>query len=61
MCVATRIGEWLRSMGHNVVHLHEENLQRISDKEVFKKAVSENRILLTFDFWGFFTPYSLFI
>lgn len=49
MCVATRIVEWLRSMGHNVVHLREENLQRISDKEVFKKAVSENRILLTFD------------
>jgi len=49
MCMATRIVEWLRSMGHDVVHLREENLQRIADKEVFKKAVSENRILLTFD------------
>lgn len=49
MCVATRIVEWLRAKEHDVVHLREEGLQRLSDAEVFKKAASENRIILTFD------------
>lgn len=49
MGVATRIVEWLRTKGHEVTHLREEGLHRLSDEEIFKKAVSEKRIILTFD------------
>jgi predicted nuclease of predicted toxin-antitoxin system len=47
--VATRIVEWLRTKGYEVTHLREEGLHRLSDEEIFKKAVSEKRIILTFD------------
>jgi predicted nuclease of predicted toxin-antitoxin system len=30
-------------------HLREENLQRMTDQDVFRKAAIESRILLTFD------------
>jgi len=49
MGVAQRIVQWLRDQGHNAVHLRELNLQCLSNGEIFKKARSENRILLTFD------------
>lgn len=49
MGVAGRIVDWLRAKGHDVKHLREEGLQRISDREVFQKAVAEGRILITFD------------
>lgn len=39
----------LRRMGHDAVHLREQDLQRLPDKEVFQKTAAENRILLTFD------------
>ncbi len=41
--------EWLREQGHDATHLREENLQRMSDADVFRKAATEGRILLTFD------------
>ena len=49
MGVARRIVEWLRTEGHEAVHLREEGLQRMSNGEIFKKAASEGRIILTFD------------
>jgi predicted nuclease of predicted toxin-antitoxin system len=49
MGVAVRVADWLRAQGHDAVHLREENLQRLPDAEVFKKAQSEGRILLAFD------------
>jgi predicted nuclease of predicted toxin-antitoxin system len=49
MGVATRIVEWLRERGHDATHLRDEGLHRFPNGEVFKKAVMENRILLTFD------------
>ena len=49
MGVAQRIVEWLRAEGHEVVHLREEGLQRMPNGEIFKKAASEDRIILTFD------------
>ncbi|MDO8141952.1 MAG: DUF5615 family PIN-like protein [Candidatus Brocadiales bacterium] len=49
MGVALRIVEWLRKNGHDVVHLREEGLNRLPDRGIFQKAISENRIILTFD------------
>ena len=39
----------LRRMGHEAVHLREQDLQRLQDEEVLQKTIAENRILLTFD------------
>ena len=49
MGVAQRIVEWLRAEGHEAIHLREEGLQRMPNGEIFKKAVAETRIILTFD------------
>ena len=49
MGVSMRIVEWLRTKGHDILHLREEGLQRFSDEDIFKKATSEQRIILTFD------------
>ena len=49
MGVARRVIEWLRSEGHDAVHLRDEGLQRMPNGEIFEKAVSEGRIILTFD------------
>ena len=49
MGIAMRIVEWLRENGHDAVHLREEGLHKLSDREIFKKAASEGRIILTFD------------
>jgi len=49
MGVAQRIVEWLRAEGHDAVHLREEGLQRLPNGEIFEKAISEGRIVVTFD------------
>ena len=48
-CVDVRVGEWLRGQGHDAVHLSEQGLQRLADGEIFRKAVAEDRCVLTFD------------
>ncbi|MCA1553853.1 MAG: DUF5615 family PIN-like protein [Chloroflexi bacterium] len=40
---------FLRSMGHDAKHLHDENLDRLSDAEILEKARHENAIVLTND------------
>ncbi len=49
MGVALRVVEWLRNAGHDVVHLREQGLHRLPDSQIFAKAKSEDRIVLTFD------------
>jgi predicted nuclease of predicted toxin-antitoxin system len=49
MGVAIRIVDWLRVQDHDVKHLRDEGLQRMTDSDVFRKAASEKRVLLTFD------------
>ena len=39
----------LRHEGHDAVHLSDEGLQRLSDKQIIQKARKEARIILTFD------------
>src|SRR4030042_1746527 len=50
MGVALRIVKWLREQGHDAIHLREENLHRLPNGLIFEKALSEQRVLLTFDF-----------
>ncbi len=49
MGVSLRVVDWLRSQGHDCVHLRDEGLQRLPNGEVFAKAVAEKRVVLTFD------------
>lgn len=49
MGVDVRVVEWLRSQGHDAVHLREEGLHRAPDAQIFAKALGEDRIVLTFD------------
>lgn len=49
MGISMRVVEWLRSTGHDAVHLREQNLKRLSDVKIFQKAFEESRIILTFD------------
>jgi len=41
--------EWLRSSGHDAIHLRDEGLQKLPNGEIFRKAVREKRFVLTFD------------
>ena len=47
MGISLKTVAWLRSEGHDVVHLCEEGLQRLPDEEIFKKGITESRIILT--------------
>jgi predicted nuclease of predicted toxin-antitoxin system len=49
MGVAMRVVAWLRDQGYDGRHLREEELHRLPDVQIFRKAVTENRVLLTFD------------
>lgn len=49
MGVSQAVVAWLRSQGHDAVHLREQGLHRLSDAEVFAKARREGRVLITFD------------
>ena len=49
MGVDLRIVDWLRTQGHDAVHLSEQGLHRLSDADIFAKAIAEKRIILTFD------------
>ena len=49
MNVDIRVADWLRSQGHDAVHLRDEGLHRMPNGEIFKKALSEDRIVLTSD------------
>lgn len=39
----------LRQLGHEVIHLREEGLQRLPDDQILELARREERIILTFD------------
>jgi predicted nuclease of predicted toxin-antitoxin system len=49
MGVSMRVVDWLRTRGHDVVHLREQRLQRLPNGEISDKAVAEGRVVLTFD------------
>lgn len=49
MGVDTRVVQWLQQHGHDAKHLRDEGLQRMPDGEIFAKAISEDRVIMTFD------------
>jgi predicted nuclease of predicted toxin-antitoxin system len=40
---------WLRDLGYDAMHLHEQGLDRLSDEGIVDKARSEGRVLLVHD------------
>jgi len=49
MGVSTKVVQWLRQNGHDAKHLRDEGLHQIANGEIFAKAISENRVVMTFD------------
>lgn len=49
MGVAKKVVEWLKEKGHDAIHLREQGLKKLPNGEIFKKAILEKRVLLTFD------------
>ncbi len=49
MGVGLRVVHHLRTAGHDAVHLADQGLQRLPDRDIFAKAGLEGRIVLTFD------------
>jgi predicted nuclease of predicted toxin-antitoxin system len=49
MGVDIRVVQWLRQHGHDAKHLRDEGLHRMPNGEIFSKAISENRVIITFD------------
>jgi len=49
MGVSRRVVDWLRTAGHDAVHLSEQGLQRLGNGEICRKAADEDRVVLTFD------------
>jgi predicted nuclease of predicted toxin-antitoxin system len=41
--------QWLRSEGHDAVHVLEAGFGALSDPEIFAHAAAESRIVVTFD------------
>jgi predicted nuclease of predicted toxin-antitoxin system len=49
MGVSMRIVEWPRASGRDAIHLRDEGLQKLPNGEIFRKAIREERVVLTFD------------
>lgn len=49
MGISTQTVAHLREIGHDSVHLRDEQLQQAEDAAVLQKAVGEGRVLLTHD------------
>jgi predicted nuclease of predicted toxin-antitoxin system len=49
MGISPRSVGYLRGLGHDAVHLHEEGLGRLADATILRKAREESRVLLTND------------
>jgi predicted nuclease of predicted toxin-antitoxin system len=43
------MADWLRSEGHDAIHVLEAGCGASSDHEIFERASAEGRILVTFD------------
>ena len=49
MGIAQSTGQLLRSQGHDVVHLCEQSLERLTDDRIVAKAKEEGRVIVTHD------------
>jgi len=49
MGISNTTVKWLRSIGHDAIHLRDQGLERSSDFDIIKKAQTEKRIIITCD------------
>lgn len=49
MGISPRAVAYLRTIGHDAVHLHEMGLDRMADTDILVKARKESRVVLTHD------------
>jgi len=49
MGISPKTVAFLRGMGHEAAHLHEQGLDRLSDSAILEKARREGHVLLTHD------------
>ena len=49
MGISLKTVQYLKRRGHDIVHLRDERLQRLSDDKIVIKAEKEKRIILTCD------------
>jgi len=49
MGISPRSAAFLRSLGHDAIHLYEVGLDRLSDASILSKALDEGRVVLTHD------------
>ena len=47
--ISPRSAAFLRSLGHDAIHLHDQGLDRLSDASILSKALDEGRVVLTHD------------
>jgi len=43
------VADWLRSAGHDAVHVRELGLNDVPDHEIFARAAANSRVVVTFD------------
>ena len=48
-CVDVGVNHWLREQSYDSIHLRDEGLQALPDEEVFAKAGTEERVIVTID------------
>ncbi len=49
MNLSPAMADWLRQEGHDAVHARDIGLATLPDRDLFARAVAEERILITFD------------
>jgi len=49
MGISPKSVAFLRQLGHDVVHLHEQGLDQLADSAILAKARDEGRVVLTHD------------
>ena len=49
MGISPRVVQYLRTLGHDAVHLHDLGLDRMADTDILAKARAESRVILTHD------------
>ena len=49
MGISPKTVAFLRGLGHEAAHLHEQGLDQLPDQDILEKALKEDRILITHD------------
>jgi predicted nuclease of predicted toxin-antitoxin system len=49
MALSPDLANWLRSIGHDALHVTELNLSRATDAQIMERAVLEARVVITAD------------